>query len=410
VAKDVIMPVLGMNQDTAVLLSWLKQEGEQVREGEPIMEVETDKATMELDAPATGTLANVSARAGEEVRVGSVIAVILADGEAAAGAGAVRESAPAAGGDVGAAQRPGSDGRAGAAPAAGAGAPATERAEGLATTSGTAATATAAAGPVVDGGRVPASPKARRLAKEHSVDLQALRGIGSGPEGAVLAADVVRAAERRPQAIPAVSTATQAASTPWTAFQTEIDAAPLLQALAQAREAHTASDRASSADIGDLIARFLGAVWTRHPLAGDGQERAGGARLRYRRIADGRLQDILIEDAGRTGVLAIAAARTAAGGDGEANGATPEMTLLDLTRARADLSGDAAASPGAVVSVVAGRLDERVITLQGAPELRATLTLHLAFDAARVELAAAAMWSDRIIELVEDPAALALLY
>ncbi|MEJ2289922.1 MAG: hypothetical protein P8Y02_15070 [Deinococcales bacterium] len=68
-AKDVIMPVLGMNQDTAVLLNWLKQEGEQVEEGEPIMEVETDKATMELDAPASGTLARVTARAGEEVKV-----------------------------------------------------------------------------------------------------------------------------------------------------------------------------------------------------------------------------------------------------------------------------------------------------------------------------------------------------
>ena len=79
-ATNVILPALGMAQDTGKIVQWLKAEGEAVREGEFIAEIETDKATVELEAPATGTLARLHA-AGDEVPVGQAIAVILADGE-----------------------------------------------------------------------------------------------------------------------------------------------------------------------------------------------------------------------------------------------------------------------------------------------------------------------------------------
>jgi pyruvate dehydrogenase E2 component (dihydrolipoamide acetyltransferase) len=59
-AKDVIMPALGMAQETGILLQWLKAEGEEVTQGEPLMEIETDKATVEVEAPASGTLVNVT--------------------------------------------------------------------------------------------------------------------------------------------------------------------------------------------------------------------------------------------------------------------------------------------------------------------------------------------------------------
>src|SRR6266704_5022620 len=75
------MPALGMAQETGRLVRWLKREGEQVAKGEPLMEVETDKATVEVEAPAGGTVAAVTAAEGDEVAVGQAIALILAPGE-----------------------------------------------------------------------------------------------------------------------------------------------------------------------------------------------------------------------------------------------------------------------------------------------------------------------------------------
>ena len=70
-----------MAQETGILLQWLKAEGEEVAKGEPLMEVETDKAAVEVEAPSDGILANVSAGPGDEVPVGQVIALLLAPGE-----------------------------------------------------------------------------------------------------------------------------------------------------------------------------------------------------------------------------------------------------------------------------------------------------------------------------------------
>src|SRR6059058_3841003 len=80
---DVIMPMLGMAQETGKVLRWLKQDGESVRKGEPLLEVETDKVTVEIEAPADGTLAGVRVPEGTDVPVGEVIALVLAEGEAA---------------------------------------------------------------------------------------------------------------------------------------------------------------------------------------------------------------------------------------------------------------------------------------------------------------------------------------
>ena len=81
-ATEMILPVLGMAQDTGKIVQWLKREGQPVKKGEPVVEVETDKATVELEAPSDGVLANVTAAEGDEVPVGQVIARILAPGEA----------------------------------------------------------------------------------------------------------------------------------------------------------------------------------------------------------------------------------------------------------------------------------------------------------------------------------------
>src|SRR5687767_3149626 len=80
---NVIMPALGVAQEKGTLINWLKGEGQTVSKGEPLMEVETDKATVEIEAVASGLLANVTAAPGDDVPVGQTIALILAPGETA---------------------------------------------------------------------------------------------------------------------------------------------------------------------------------------------------------------------------------------------------------------------------------------------------------------------------------------
>ncbi|MFW5943466.1 MAG: biotin/lipoyl-containing protein, partial [Chloroflexota bacterium] len=72
----VIMPKFEMAQETGTVLHWLKQEGDTVQKGEPILEVETDKVTMEVEAPATGILHGISAESGEVVPIGTPIAYL----------------------------------------------------------------------------------------------------------------------------------------------------------------------------------------------------------------------------------------------------------------------------------------------------------------------------------------------
>ncbi|MBM4299278.1 MAG: hypothetical protein FJ143_16190, partial [Deltaproteobacteria bacterium] len=85
-ATNVIMPALGVAQQTGTLLKWLKAEGQKVTKGEPLMEIETDKATVEIEAAGSGVLSNLTAKPGDQVPVGQTIALILAPGETASSA------------------------------------------------------------------------------------------------------------------------------------------------------------------------------------------------------------------------------------------------------------------------------------------------------------------------------------
>ena len=89
-SHDVIMPALGMAQDTGLLVAWHKQPGDAIKVGDVLMDVETDKSTMEVEAQADGFLCDVRAFAGEDVPVGNVIAVIEAQ-LPVGGAGAASE-------------------------------------------------------------------------------------------------------------------------------------------------------------------------------------------------------------------------------------------------------------------------------------------------------------------------------
>src|SRR5690349_12006921 len=96
---NIIMPALEMAQETGKVVHWLKRAGETVRKGEPIVEIETDKVTVEIEAPASGVLREITANEGDVVPVGRTIALIVAAGEAA-GAGVAAPVAPAASASV----------------------------------------------------------------------------------------------------------------------------------------------------------------------------------------------------------------------------------------------------------------------------------------------------------------------
>ena len=75
------MPALEMAQETGKLISWLKKEGDSVAKGEPLLEIETDKAVMEIESPGDGVLAGVKVQPGADVPVGRTIAWIVRPGE-----------------------------------------------------------------------------------------------------------------------------------------------------------------------------------------------------------------------------------------------------------------------------------------------------------------------------------------
>ena len=151
-AHDVIMPALGMAQDSGLLVAWRKAPGDKVSVGEPLFEVETDKATMEVEATAAGYLSAVTAGEGQDVPVGQVIARIVAS-EA----------------EVDATQQ-----KASVAPAP---APVVAPQPEMPKATPAPSPVVAPKAPVSDG-RILASPKARRLAAEQGLDLTRLAKAG----------------------------------------------------------------------------------------------------------------------------------------------------------------------------------------------------------------------------------------
>ncbi len=168
---EIVMPRMGLTMETGTVVRWLKQEGEAFAQGEPLLEIETDKAAVEIEALEGGTLHQIVAGVGEEVPVGGVIAYFLKPGEPAASA--VEQSAT--------------------------------KSTVLSPTRTGVTQATTVVGPVV-AHKVKASPAARRLAKNLGVELGAVQG--SGPEGRIVAWNVAEAARAVPQA-PRVSPVAQ---------------------------------------------------------------------------------------------------------------------------------------------------------------------------------------------------------
>jgi pyruvate dehydrogenase E2 component (dihydrolipoamide acetyltransferase) len=199
---NILMPALSPTMEKGNLAKWLKKEGDTVKSGDIIAEIETDKATMEVEAVEEGTIAKIVVPEGTaDVPVNQVIAVLAAEGEdvKAAGAGA---AAPAP------AQKPA------AAPAQQA-APAKAEAPKPTPSAAPAPAAPKAAAPspapqVSSGNRVFSSPLARRLAKEAGIDIGRVQG--SGPHGRVIARDVEGAKSGKGMKPAAVAAATPSAA------------------------------------------------------------------------------------------------------------------------------------------------------------------------------------------------------
>jgi pyruvate dehydrogenase E2 component (dihydrolipoamide acetyltransferase) len=415
-AKDVIMPALGMAQETGTLLRWLKAPGDAVVKGEPLMEIETDKATVEIEAPASGVLANVTARPNDVVPVGQPIALILAPGESAPAPGAA-PAAPEA-----------------ARPAALTASPVAAR---MAAELGLALeqiqpeggrvqkedvlaylAARPASAPRQRNGRVLASPKARRLAQERGLELAAIPG--SGPRGAVLAADVLSSEAGAPTPAPepaAVSRlwrvmaerVTQAWTTiPHFYLLREVDAARLLAWRDEARQR-----AAEKITVTDLLVKLAAAALRRHPRLNAAWQPGGSVlnadvNIGLAVAVDDGLFVPVIHQADALGLAEVAArrahlvAQAQAGrlGLDELSGGT--FTLSNLGMYGVEAFNAIIVPPQAAILAV-GAITERVVAVAGQPAVRPRLTLSLSCDHRVVDGARGAQFLQTLAELIEAP-------
>ncbi|MDA1096686.1 MAG: dihydrolipoamide acetyltransferase family protein [Chloroflexi bacterium] len=208
-ASDVIMPQMGFDMREGTVVSWLKQEGDEVQRGEPIAEIETDKATVELESFVAGTLGRIYVAAGVTVPVGEVIAVITAAGEELperpSGGDQARGAAPVAAKPE-PATAPTPTAKPKSAP------PVTPTAQNSDPSTPAAPAAEPVArpsAPAVPGVRIAVSPVARRLAEEAGLSIEEIQGkvAGTGPSGRIAREDVERYLAARTETPPAPVTA-----------------------------------------------------------------------------------------------------------------------------------------------------------------------------------------------------------
>jgi pyruvate dehydrogenase E2 component (dihydrolipoamide acetyltransferase) len=390
-AFSVVMPALEMAQETGKLIAWRKQEGDRVTKGEPLLEIETDKAVVEVEAPADGILAGITGTAGADIPVGQTIAWIVAPGEKPP---TKNESA---------------------APAARA---KTE-------THATLVTPNAPEASAAQSARI--SPKARRLAKELGVDIATVRG--SGAAGEILASDV--------QAAPAPAASSAAAkksghievpgsigrlmakrtTLSWTTvphfFVTrELEAtalnefreklAPEIERTHNIRITHT-----------DLLVALTSRVLLKHPRLNSSWT-AEGIRLHDHvnmavaiAVNDGVVAAV-IPNAHAASLLEIAqqrhdvTERARAGKLRPADIADATFTISNLGMYHVDEFTAIVVPPQAAILAV-GRIADRVVAIDGKPAVRAMMTLTLSCDHRAADGTRAAAFLNDLAEAIREP-------
>jgi pyruvate dehydrogenase E2 component (dihydrolipoamide acetyltransferase) len=402
-AFSVVMPALEMAQETGKLIAWRKQEGDRVTKGEILLEIETDKAVMEIEAQADGLLAGVKASAGEDIPVGQIIAWIVAPGEAVPAEDAGRNAAPTARATSTKVETP-------AAPAV---------------RSASAASATATA---------KISPKARRLAKELGVDISQVRG--SGPGGEILASDVqaASASTGSPSTNPASVASSPAAGTletptsigrlmaerttqGWTTVphffvSRDVDAS----ALNRLREnAVTEIERAHGVRVThtDLLVALVAKTLLKHRRL-NASWTAEGIRLHQRvnvgvaiAVNDGVVAAV-IRNAQSAALAEIAqqrhdiADRARAGKLRPTDIADATFTISNLGMFKVDAFSAIITPPQAAILAI-GAIADRVVAVEGKPEVRPTMTLTLSADHRVADGARAAMFLADLVDAIRRP-------
>jgi pyruvate dehydrogenase E2 component (dihydrolipoamide acetyltransferase) len=387
------MPALELAQETGKLVSWLKQEGQTVAKGEPLLEIETDKAVMEIESPGDGVLTAIRVQPGVEVPVGQTIAWLLRPGEPPP-----LEDAPSESGRRMTAASPTSSSIASQAAASPADAPAK------------------------------ISPKARRLAKEHGIDLSRMRG--SGPGGEILATDILAVVEagtapaQTAPAQPGLETMSSTAklmaertTKSWTSVPHffvvhDVDASALLAARERllpevdkafgVRLTHT-----------DLLAALVAPVLARHPRANAAWTDQGirlnqQVNLGIAMAVEDAVVAAVIPNADTTALGQIAvqrrdmAERARAGRLRSSDIAGATFTISNLGMYNVD-AFNAIISPPQVAILAVGRIADRVVPVDGKPAIRPMMTLTLSADHRVIDGARAAMFLHDVAEAIRQP-------
>jgi pyruvate dehydrogenase E2 component (dihydrolipoamide acetyltransferase) len=394
VASEVKLPRLGQGMESGTIVKWLKSEGDRVEKGEPLYELDTDKVTQEVEAEASGVLLKIAVNEGE-VPVGRTIAVIGEQGEEVSVSMAEPEAA---------AEEP--EPKEAPAPPQGNGRP--EESPTIQPT----------------GGRVKASPLARRIARERGVDLGSLRG--TGPEGRIVAEDVERA-EAAPAAVPApvptgeverrelTSTRktiarrlTEAWQIPVFQLQASADMTRVNALVAKIREGGT---KATVTDVLTKVCatallrhREVNAQWTDDAILIFPTANVG--------IAAATPQGLIvpvIHGAERLSLAEIAAARSdvvTRAREGKLQRADLEegtFTISNLGMYRVE-AFTAVLNPPQAAIVAVGAIEERAVPVDGEITVRPMMTLTATFDHRAVDGAPAAEFLQSVKDLLEEPA------
>lgn len=395
-AISVVMPALEMAQETGKLLAWRKKEGDRVSKGEPLLEIETDKAVVEIEAPGDGVLAGVTAGAGAVIPVGQTIAWLVAPGE-----------------------KPPAKTAAASAPAA--------RASSASQSSAASASAGAAHAPAAEAPQI--SPKARRLAKELGVDIAHLRG--TGPGGVISTEDVQAAASAKP-----ASSATAPASAPaealssiarlmaerttqsWTSVPhfflvRDIDAGKLVEAQKKLAAEVEKADGARLS-ITDLLIALVARALAKHPRmnsswTGPAIQANPDVNISVAMAVKDGVVAPVIAKAHSAPLASISKQRRDLAERARANRLRPTdlaggtFTISNLGMYSVDAFTAIITPPQAAILAVGG-ISDRVVAVDGKPAVRPMMTLTLSTDHRVADGARAAEFMADLVDAIRDPA------
>jgi len=384
------MPALGLAQETGRLLRWIKQEGEEVAVGDLLMEIETDKSAVEIEASAKGFLRGISVQPGEDVAVGTVMAWILGEGEEAPAPRVTPVVAPAA---VAAAHK---------------------SREPEATQLDQPQPGKIEESPPTPADQVAASPLARQLAQEHHLDLTP--GGGSGPDGAYVAADLaatisapfgMAAASRRM----ALHTTQVWTTTPHFYLGRDVRARRLQGWLEVLRQRS-----GEPVTYTDLLLRTVAVALRKHPQMSDywvdGEIRhRDGAHVGLAIASPRGLLLATVRDADRLGLRELVVARRRVVERAQAG----RLTGADLEGASITISNlgmfgvdrfEAVLTEGQSSLLAVGRIRDEVVPVDGRPAVEPVLSLTLSCDHRVLDGAGAAPFLITLVEYLEEPALL----